>query len=144
MGNQICVIIAAYNSAATIARAVKSALAEPEVAEVVVVDDASSDDTVAMARSLDDGTQRLKVLEQPQNGGPSAARNRAIKESTSPWLCVLDADDFFVPCRMKALLAYADKADLIADDMWQVEEGSIDGERKSLLGGLYPEPHFVS
>ncbi|RUY70024.1 glycosyltransferase, partial [Mesorhizobium sp. M7A.F.Ca.CA.001.13.1.1] len=60
--SEVCVIIAAKNAAATIAVAIASALREPEVAEVVVVDDASTDDTAGVARSADDGSGRLSVM----------------------------------------------------------------------------------
>lgn len=118
---QVTVIIAAYNAQATIARANWSALAEAEVAEVVVVDDASRDETLNVARVTDDGSGRLKFIALSVNGGLSRARNEALKASSSPWVTVLDADDFFLPGRMKGLLAYANEADLIADDMWQGE-----------------------
>jgi hypothetical protein len=130
----ICTVIAAHNAADTIARAVKSALAEPETAEVIVVDDASADGTAARARAADDSSGRLKILTQPANAGPSAARNRAIAESKAPWIAILDADDFFLPERFKRLLALESDADFIADDIGQVFEGAIDGSRKSLLG----------
>ena len=140
----VCVVIAAYNAAATVGRAVESALAQPEAAEVIVVDDASTDDTAASAQSADDGSGRLRILQQSRNFGPSAARNRAIAESRSPWIAVLDADDFFLPGRLKSLLAYRDEADLIADDMWQVSEGNIDGPRRNLLGRSLPQPATIS
>ncbi len=141
----VSVIIPSYNAAKTIARAVLSALAEPEVVEVIVVDDASDDDSVALARACDDGHGRLKVLEQAQNQGPSAARNRAIAESRAPWIALLDSDDFFLPGRMAGLLAYSECVDFVADDMWQVSEGALDGERRILLGDravLPKEIHF--
>lgn len=140
----ITVIIAAYNAEATIARAVCSALAEPEVAEVIVVDDASKDGTVSAARIADDGSGRLKVIAQTPNAGPAAARNKAIAASSAPWITVLDADDFFLPGRMKGLLAAADGADLIADDMWQVDENSVDGPRRALIGERLTLPRTVS
>lgn len=140
----VCVIIAAYNAQETIARAVASALAEPGVAEVVVVDDASSDATLARAGAADDGSRRLKLLAQPHNSGPSAARNRAIAESLSPWLCVLDADDFFLPQRIAGLLSYAGQADFIADNIWQVPEDRIDGPRRSLLEPPPQTPQMIS
>jgi len=121
----------------------KSALAEPEVAEVIVVDDASTDDTVAAARAADDDSGRLKILTQPKNAGPSAARNRAMRESKSDWIGILDADDFFLPGRMKRLLAYSDKADFIADDAAQVAEDNIDGPRKNLLGASFEIPRPI-
>jgi succinoglycan biosynthesis protein ExoU len=120
---QICVVVAAHNAGRTVGRAVRSALAEPEVAEVVVVDDASSDDTAAMARAADDGTGRLSVLRLDTNGGPAAARNLAIVRSRAPLVGILDADDFLVPGRFAAMLA-SDGWDLIADNVMFVAEGS--------------------
>ena len=55
----VCVIIAAKNAEETIGRAVRSALSEPETAEVIVIDDGSDDRTMAEAASADDGTGRL-------------------------------------------------------------------------------------
>lgn len=138
----VCVIIAAYNAEKTIARAIVSALAQENVAEIVVVDDASTDATPQAAQSADDGTNRLKILRQPKNAGPSAARNRAIAESASPWLTVLDADDFFLPGRITGLLQQTANADFIADNMWQVPESDINAPRRSLLDSppTSPEP----
>jgi len=140
----IAILIPAYNAARTIARAAQSALAEAEVGEVIVVDDASTDTTADAARAADDGSGRLKLLVQPQNAGPSAARNRAIGESTAPWIGILDADDFFLPGRMKRLLSFANSADLIADDIGQVNEDAIDGPRKSLLGEALSAPRQIN
>ena len=112
----ICIIIAAKNAADTIARAIRSALAEPEAAEIVVIDDGSTDDTAAAARACDDGTGRLNVVRFEENRGPAAARNHAIAISQSPLLGVLDADDFFLPGRLRQLLAQGDW-DFIADNI---------------------------
>jgi len=112
----IVVIIAAYNASATLAKAVQSALAEPEVSEVVVVDDASSDSTVSVAHETGKGDPRLRVLEQAKNAGPSAARNRAIAESTAPYIAILDADDVVLPGRFARMLMHADW-DFIADNI---------------------------
>lgn len=100
---QIAVIIAAHNAERTIGRALRSALREQEVAEVVVVDDASGDATVSAAQSADDGTGRLAVIACAANGGPGAARNRAIDASTAPFIAILDADDFFIAGRFRAM-----------------------------------------
>lgn len=140
----VTVIIAAYNAAATIARAVRSALEQPEVREVLVIDDASGDNTIDQARSADDKSGRLKILAQTKNAGPSAARNRAIGESSAPWIAILDADDFFLPGRISGLLAYTAQADMIADDMWQVPEGQEDGPRRNLLDKTFVAPCKIS
>ena len=140
----VAIIIAAYNAEATIARAVTSALAEREVTEVIVIDDSSTDNTLALARAQDDGSMRLKVLAQQHNKGPSTARNRGIRESTSSWIGILDADDYFLPGRISALLQFADKSDLIADDLWQVGENAPEGQRTDLLGQSLIEPTSIS
>jgi succinoglycan biosynthesis protein ExoU len=112
----ICVIIAAKNAAGTIGDAIRSALREPEVAEVVVVDDGSSDDTALAASRADDRSGRLNVVSFSQNRGPSAARNHAIAVSRSPLIAILDADDFFFPGRFRPMLR-EQGWDLIADNI---------------------------
>lgn len=124
----VAVLIAARNARTTIARAVTSALSEPEVTRVVVVDDASVDTTSAVARAADDGSGRLDVLSLSENVGPAAARNRALDVCRSDWVSVLDADDFFLPGRTERLLALAreSEADFVADDLLQVSEADQD------------------
>lgn len=124
-GDSTCVsvIIAAMNAEATIGQAVASALGEPEVAEVIVVDDASQDGTVAAAGAADDASGRLKVITLERNHGPAGARNRGLQAATSPCVAVLDADDFFLPGRIGKLLASAgDDWDMVADDILIVPE----------------------
>ncbi|MDE2029982.1 MAG: glycosyltransferase family 2 protein [Alphaproteobacteria bacterium] len=122
--SSVAVIIAAYNASATVGRAVASALAESEAAQVVVVDDDSTDDTREAARKADDGSGRLRIVRQVFNEGPAAARNRAIRETDAPWIAVLDADDYFLPGRLKDLLRHADSADFIADDFYRTPDGN--------------------
>ena len=118
--NSVCVVIAAMNAAETIGRAVRSALAEAEVGEVVVVDDGSGDDTAETARAADDGSGRLSVLELGVNRGPSAARNHAIENSSSALIAILDADDFLLPGRFVPMLA-EDDWDFVADNILFVD-----------------------
>lgn len=125
---EVTVIIAAWRASATVGRAVSSALAQPEAAEVVVVDDASNDSgaTLAAARAADDGSGRLKVIGLDANGGPAHARNTAIKASRAPWIAVLDSDDYLEPGRLAALLGLAHEGyDLIADDLMQTPDGQL-------------------
>jgi succinoglycan biosynthesis protein ExoU len=117
----VCVIIAAYNAAATIGRAVSSALAQAEVTEVIVIDDASTDTTAAAAQASDDLTGRLSVQRLQSNAGPSRARNIAIGQTKAPLIAILDSDDFFLPGRFAALLAIPDW-DMIADNIVFVSE----------------------
>jgi succinoglycan biosynthesis protein ExoU len=119
----VAVIVAAWNAQDTIRRAVKSALTQDLVGEVIVVDDASKDDTRGAAQSADDGSGRLKVIPLAENGGPSRARNIALSHSQTRYVCILDADDYFLPGRIASLLA-ADIGpwDILADDIVIVPE----------------------
>ncbi|HKT85567.1 MAG TPA: glycosyltransferase family 2 protein [Novosphingobium sp.] len=114
---QICVVIAAWNSGATIGRAVRSALAQPEVGEVIVVDDASSDNTCRAAVTADDGSGRLHTIRLDENRGPAFARNMAIRLSDSPYIAPLDSDDFFLEGRFARMDFAASDWDVIGDNI---------------------------
>lgn len=131
---EVTVVIAAWNAEATLLRAVKSALAQTVQVEVVVVDDASTDGTRGLADGLARGEPRLRVLHQPRNAGPAAARNRGMAESSAPWITVLDADDFMEPGRLEILLrrAEAENAEFVADDIYKVDEAEPDGPRRRM------------
>jgi succinoglycan biosynthesis protein ExoU len=107
---------------------------------VVVVDDGSTDDTASVARSADDGSGRLQVLHLPHNLGPAAARNRGVRASSAPFLTVLDADDYWLPGRLAALMAEIKDHDFVADDLLRVTEGREDETPTSLVDGAMRLP----
>jgi succinoglycan biosynthesis protein ExoU len=136
----VCVIIAARNASGTIARAIRSALRESQVAEVMVVDDGSTDSTAAVACDADDGSGRLRLLIHSQNKGPAAARNNAIARSSAPLISVLDADDFFLPGRFDRLLA-GDDWDFVADNIVFVDARNAAAEPD--VPDFAAEPRFL-
>jgi succinoglycan biosynthesis protein ExoU len=119
MSSAVAVIIAAYNAEATLERAAQSALAQPDAAEICIVDDGSNDGTRRIAEQLAASDARVKVLSQ-SNAGPSAARNAAIAATKSPWIAILDADDYMLEGRLAALHAHMAGADFIADALIRV------------------------
>jgi succinoglycan biosynthesis protein ExoU len=137
---QVAVMIAAKDAARTIGRAVASALAEPEAAEVVLIDDGSRDGTAEAARQAAQGSPRLTVHSLPSNVGPAAARNLALGLTRSPWICPLDGDDFFQPGRLGRLLDQSAGCDFVADDLLMVLEGREDGPTKRVIGEREPLP----
>lgn len=141
----VAVLIAAKDAAHTIGRAVRSALAQPEAAEVIVVDDGSADRTATAARDCDDGTGRLAVLVLPENLGPAAARNLALQRATAAHVCVLDADDVMQAGRLGRLLAFAgDEWDMVADDLLIAGENSADGPYRTLCDEAGELPRALS
>lgn len=133
-------MIPAKNAQATIGRAVASALAEPEASKVVLIDDGSTDGTVEAARAAAAGSDRLVIRSLPVSGGPAAARNLAIAMTDAPWICPLDADDFFQPGRLGRLLAQAEGCDFVADDLLMVREGAEAGPARQVIGAREPLP----
>jgi len=127
LGAGVAVVIAAYKSEDSIARAVRTALLQREVTELLVVVDGSPDATASQARALDDHSGRLRVIECPERRGPSAARNLGIARSSAPWIAILDADDYMEEGRFHRLLRCTADYDSVADDLWVVEEGDKHG-----------------
>lgn len=90
----IAVVIPSYNHARFLAGAIDSVLAQTlPAAEIIAVDDASTDDTVAVAARY----PAVRLLRQPVNRGLSAARNLGAASANSRFVLFLDADDRLLP-----------------------------------------------
>lgn len=117
----VSVIVPTWNSARTIDRAIDSVVAQSYADwKLIVVDDASSDATVAHVRARQgDLAEKIVLVSCSENQGPAAARNAGLSASTGHWIAVLDADDAWQPDRLKTLLAkaYAESADAICDNL---------------------------
>ncbi|SDA70053.1 glycosyltransferase family A protein [Mesorhizobium qingshengii] len=113
----VSVVIPAYNAAATIATTLASLRSEAAViGEILLVDDASTDSTVAVAQ------QAAAQLSLPLRVLPAdcrdagGARNVALAEALHPWVYLIDADDLHLQGGLRALLRQAEnqpKADMI-------------------------------
>jgi glycosyltransferase involved in cell wall biosynthesis len=101
----VSVVIPAYNRPELVGRAVRSALAQRPrpPAEVVVVDDCSSDDTGAVARAAG-----ARVIRHEENRGEGGARNTAIQAAREDWVAMLDSDDEWLPDHLAALWPHAE------------------------------------
>lgn len=100
---KVSVIIPVYNAAAYIEKAVTSALFHVEVKEVVIVNDGSTDDSLAILQKLQQSDSRIKIYyhENNANKGRSASRNLALQKATQPFIAFLDADDFYLENRFE-------------------------------------------
>src|ERR1700704_1423104 len=94
---RISVILPVYNREQTVARAIRSVLAQTWTSlELIVVDDGSTDGTRDVLRSF--GSQ-ITVIEQP-HAGAYAARNRGLREARGELIAFIDSDDVWLPDRL--------------------------------------------
>ncbi len=124
-------VIAAFRAADTIARAIDSALAQEDVeVEVIVVDDASPDETAAVVEAMVD--PRIRLIRLPANRGPGGARNAGLDAARGDWVAILDADDTVRPARLTRMIARArsENADIAVDNL---EVLNLDGRRERMF-----------
>jgi succinoglycan biosynthesis protein ExoO len=94
----VSVIMANYNGARYLRPALHSLMRQTLTSwELILVDDASSDDSVAVVEQTANGDPRVHIIEQTANSGPAAARNRALEAASGQWIAVFDSDDLMVP-----------------------------------------------
>lgn len=111
MSNQprldVTVVMPSFNRSALIVRALDSVRNQTALPhEIVVVDDASSDDTVAQVEAWRDRTGfPVRVERLVKNGGVAAARNRAMELATTRYISFLDSDDEHLPDTLARLVA---------------------------------------
>ena len=132
--SQVSIIMPVRNGEAYIAAAIASALAQgPALAEIIVIDDGSTDRTAAIVAGI--GDPRIRLIASPQGGrGVSAARNLGVAAARAPFLHFLDADDILRPGALDALLAAADPAAIaVYGDYDRIDaEGRPIGRRRLL------------
>jgi len=128
---KVDVIVPAYNSAKYLPAAIQSVIAQSFVDwKILLVDDGSTDNTAeVVAPFLDRLGSKITYIKQ-QNRGVSAARNTAIRASTSEFLALLDADDVWAPCRLSASLKV-------------LEERPLAGLAYGLTTLIDPEGRFI-
>ena len=104
----VSIIVPAFNAGSQIRRCVESILRQTHrEIEVIVVNDCSADDTLAILDELTVSDQRTKAIHLFENVGVHAARARGVRESGGEYLAFVDADDWIDPGMIAALLKEA-------------------------------------
>lgn len=121
----ISVVMAAYNGADLVGETIASLRAQTrEDWELIVVDDRSTDDTLAMLRAIED--PRIAVIASEANQGPVHARNRAFASARGHYIAALDQDDLCTPDRFARQAAFLDanpQVALVASAALLLEDG---------------------
>jgi glycosyltransferase involved in cell wall biosynthesis len=119
---KISVIIPAYNENLAVGKVVnevRSILQKERIeSEIIVVDDCSTDNTAEEARNAG-----AKVISHVKQKGVGEARNTGLRNASSNWVLMIDADDSYPPEDIKNLLAYMGKYDMIIGSR-KKEQGS--------------------
>lgn len=139
---KVSIIMAAYNCERYIEKAIRSVLTQTyHDLELVVVDDGSTDGTFALARAISSSDPRLRVLTQPHAGRPAPGRNHALSVASGLYVSFLDADDWYLPGRVGALIEA-----LEANSRWVAafhDVSFVDQDGNEQPGSYLSNTHFV-
>lgn len=135
-------IVPAYDAEATIGSTIRSILAQTRHDfEVVVVDDGSTDETVARVEELRQHDPRVHLIQQ-ENAGVAAARNAGIAASTATYVSFLDSDDLFMTSYLDSVGSTLDsnpKLGIAFSDAWILDDKTRRIHRATLMT-LHPPP----
>jgi glycosyltransferase involved in cell wall biosynthesis len=111
----LSVIMPVYNEANTVEEVIRKVIEQPEVAELITVNDASSDGTSEVLHRLASGLPKVKVFEHSVNQGKGAALRTGISHATAPYVIIQDADLEYDPEEYPILLKplLSGKADVV-------------------------------
>lgn len=101
------IVMPSYNSERFIAESIASVQAQTYGDwELLVVDDLSTDGTVAVAEGIAKNDSRVLVFSNERNSGAACSRNRALREAKGDWVAFLDSDDLWEPRKLEKQLAF--------------------------------------
>ena len=142
----ISVIIPTYNRAELVERAVHSVLSQTYLdLEVLVVDDASKDDTRDRVKALQQADDRIVYLCHNSNRGAQAARNTGIRAAKGMYIAFLDSDDEWLPQKLYLQMALFSQGDISPGVIYcGLQEVSVDGKMLNQFlpkfrGYIYPQ-----
>jgi glycosyltransferase involved in cell wall biosynthesis len=109
----VSVIMPTYNSRAFVRDSIASIRGQTyENWELLIIDDASTDDTVATIEKAAQGDPRIRILRSAENAGAAEARNRGIQEARGRYIAFLDSDDQWLPRKLER------QVDLMRANSW--------------------------
>lgn len=98
---EVSVIIPVYNAAPFIDQSIQSALDQPQTAEVLVIDDRSTDGSWEKCLAWTQKDSRVRLFKNEGPKGSGAARNTGLKNASCEYIAFLDADDYYLEGRFE-------------------------------------------
>lgn len=103
----ISIIVPVYNAERFIAETIGYVQKQTYAKwELLLVDDCSTDQSRELIRQRCEEDRRIRLIVQDENGGAAKARNRGVQEACGQYICFLDADDIWMPDKLKMELEY--------------------------------------
>lgn len=142
---QVSIIVPVFNLEKYVTQAVDSILCQKNYNdyEILIIDDHSTDNTLAIVNELSAKDSRIKVFTNQRKKGVAGARNTGFEQANGEWIAFLDGDDIWEDCNLSALIgalsAYPD-ANIIISDRYEI----VNQGEKELLSETDPvwRKHF--
>ena len=104
----VSIIIPMYNRSKYIEECINSVIHQTyKNLEIIIIDDASTDNSVEIVKSIND--DRIKIIKLEKNLGASNARNIGIKNAKGKYICFLDSDDYWVLDKLETQVNFIEK-----------------------------------
>lgn len=108
----VSIVTSTFNCEAFILRTIQSVLAQSfQDWELLITDDGSTDDTVAVIQTQAAKDSRIKYFVLEKNSGPGVARNHSIEHASGRYIAFLDGDDMWAPDKLEKQVAFMQQQD---------------------------------
>jgi glycosyltransferase involved in cell wall biosynthesis len=139
----VSIVIPAYNREGQIERAIQSVLDQDiDNIEILVIDDCSKDNTVAVVESITDN--RVTLIKHAKNKGEAGARNTGVKAAKGTYVAYLDSDDYWLPDKLKAQLDVMGSAPDDVGGVYTLHQRLYQNGKISVAGATSDEVTFTS
>ena len=144
MNELVSIIMPSYNTGKFIAESIQSVLAQTYTNwELIIVDDASPDNTDEVVASFAD--DRIRYFKNETNSGAAVSRNRALREAKGKWIAFLDSDDLWKPEKLQKQIAFMEENGyhFSYTNYYEIDEASkplgvrVTGPKKVTKTGMY-------
>lgn len=136
----VSIIMPAYNASKYIDGAVNSAIGQSyHNWELLIVDDASADNTVAIVQELASKDSRIILLRQPQNQGVAKARNLALSNARGKYIAFLDSDDLWMLDKLEKQIRFMEEENVLicCSNYLRIDENG------NVIGSVQPPSKFT-